>query len=76
MIKTCRHSGPGSLTFQSRSLLVDESAELVHVAVVRKNGADGQVSVRWRTIDGTAISGKDYHGGEGVLIFRNAEVMN
>ena len=47
---------------------------MAQVAVSRKNGADGEVSINWRTIDKTAVNGKDYQGGEGVLVFKHAEV--
>ena len=39
----------------------------------RTGGADGHVSVKWRTKDITAVNGKDYEGGEGVLKFDNQE---
>lgn len=41
--------------------------------VVRTNGVDGIVSAKWRTIDRTAISGKDYIGGEGEIHFGHGE---
>ena len=44
------------------------------IPVVRKNGADGEVTVKWRTIDKSAMEGRDFTGGEGVLTFRHTEV--
>lgn len=41
----------------------------------RQNGADGPVSVNWRTLDKTAIGGKDYEGGAGVLEFKHGETQ-
>ena len=41
----------------------------------RQNGADGDVDVKWKTMDKTAISGKDYKGGEGVLHFKHGETQ-
>ena len=41
----------------------------------RQNGADGDVSIKWRTIDKTAISGKDYTGGEGEIEFKHGETQ-
>jgi hypothetical protein len=32
------------------------------------------VSVKWKTVDKSAISGRDYVGGEGELIFKHNEV--
>uniref|UniRef100_A0A6A7FQT2 Sodium/calcium exchanger 2-like isoform X3 n=3 Tax=Hirondellea gigas TaxID=1518452 RepID=A0A6A7FQT2_9CRUS len=65
---------PGQISFQRRGLLVKESIGVAVIPVVRRNGADGEVSVRWRTIDKSAINKKDYEGGEGVLTFQNTEV--
>ncbi|XP_018013270.1 sodium/calcium exchanger 3 isoform X2 [Hyalella azteca] len=65
---------PGVLQFQRRGVLVKESIGTAYVPVVRKNGADGEVSVKWRTIDRTAINKKDFVGGEGVLTFKHTEV--
>jgi solute carrier family 8 (sodium/calcium exchanger) len=66
---------PGVLQFQRRGLPVKESCGTALVPVVRKNGADGEVSVKWRTFDHTAFDKKDYVGGEGVLIFKHTEVI-
>ncbi len=33
------------------------------------------MDVKWRTIDKTAISGKDYNGGEGVITFKHGETQ-
>lgn len=41
---------PGTITFEERGILVKESVGVAQVPVLRKNGADGEVSVRWRTI--------------------------
>ncbi|XP_076305676.1 sodium/calcium exchanger 3-like isoform X2 [Tachypleus tridentatus] len=65
---------PGILQFKRRGLLVQENVGTAYVPVIRENGADGIVSTRWRTIDKSAISGRDYHGGEGELIFDHGEV--
>ena len=65
---------PGCFTFEKRGLLVTESIGSAAIKVIRRNGADGQVSVKWRTIDKDAINGKDYFGGEGELVFKHSEV--
>ena len=31
--------------------------------------------MKWRTVDKTAVSGKDYNGGEGVIIFNHGETQ-
>ncbi len=40
----------------------------------RIGGADGDISVQWKTSDGSAKSPKDYQGGEGTLVFKHGEV--
>ncbi|EFX70229.1 hypothetical protein DAPPUDRAFT_328233 [Daphnia pulex] len=65
---------PGTITFEERGILVKESVGVAQVPVLRKNGADGEVSVRWRTIDKNAVSGKAYIGGEGCLVFKHSEM--
>ncbi|CAG0907402.1 unnamed protein product, partial [Cyprideis torosa] len=64
---------PGTIVFKKRGILVQENIGTVLVPVMRKNGADGQITVKWRTIDDTAVEGKDYVGGQGELTFRHAE---
>ena len=51
-----------------------ESVGSAQIPVLRRNGADGEVSVGWRTIDKSAHDGQDFQGGEGVLVFKHAEV--
>lgn len=60
--------------FEKRGVLVKESAGIVEVPVNRLKGSDGEVSVKWRTIDRSAISGRDYKGGSGEIKFKNGEV--
>ena len=50
-----------------------ESCGHAQLTVIRQNGADGDVAVKWRTVDKTAISGKDYEGGEGEVEFKHGE---
>ena len=64
---------PGTILFEKRGYLVKESCGEAEVAGIRQNGADGEVSVKYRTIDKTAINGKDYHGGEDVVHFKHGE---
>ncbi|KAB7507979.1 Sodium/calcium exchanger 2 [Armadillidium nasatum] len=64
---------PGVVMFEKRGFLVKESIGDAIINVVRKNGADGEISVKWKTIDKSAINGKDFHGGEGVLVFKHTE---
>ena len=68
------HLEPGTLQFEKRGYLVKESCGDAEIAILRQNGADGAVAVHWRTIDKTAINGKDYQGGEGLIEFNHGEV--
>ena len=43
------------------------------MTILRTNGADGKVSIGWKTEDMTAISGRDYQGGDGVITFEHGE---
>lgn len=65
---------PGVIAFAKRGFLVKESIGTAIIPVLRKNGADGEVSVKYRTIDKSAINNRDYKGGEGVLVFKHTEV--
>jgi solute carrier family 8 (sodium/calcium exchanger) len=64
---------PGSLSFEKRGHLVKESCGDADISIVRQNGADGVVSVKWKTTDKTAMNGKDYKGGEGIMEFNHGE---
>ncbi|KAK7113649.1 sodium/calcium exchanger Calx-like isoform X2 [Littorina saxatilis] len=64
---------PGVLAFTKPSFVIKESGFRALIPVGRTGGADGHVSVKWRTKDITAINGKDYKGGEGELLFDNQE---
>jgi len=67
-------SEPGLLSFNKRGILVKESIGMARIPIVRSGGADGEVSVMWRTKDKSAIGGKDYVGGEGTITFQHTEV--
>jgi len=66
---------PGTFQFEKRGHLVKESCGNAVLSIVRQNGADGDVALKWRTIDKTAIAGKDYTGGEGVIEFKHGETQ-
>jgi hypothetical protein len=53
-------AGPGRLGFATDTITVGESARVAPLRVVRRGGAEGTVSFRWRTIDGSAIADRDY----------------
>lgn len=64
---------PGTITFEKRGYLVKESCGAAEIAVLRQNGADGEISIKWRTIDKSAVNGKDYTGGEDLVQFKHGE---
>jgi len=66
---------PGTFQFEKRGHLVKESCGSAVLSIVRQNGADGDVTIKWRTVDKTAISGKDYTGGEGEIEFKHGETQ-
>jgi len=64
---------PGIFEFHKPSMVVKESVGTAALTIVRSNGADGRITVKWKTADITAESGKDYDGGEGELVFEHGE---
>jgi len=64
---------PGHLQFEKRGYLVKESCGNAEIGVLRQNGADGNIGAKWRTIDKSAVNGKDYVGGEGEIKFKHGE---
>ncbi|KAL8565554.1 hypothetical protein ACOMHN_049530 [Nucella lapillus] len=64
---------PGVLAFTKPSFVIKETGYRALIPVARTGGADGHVSVKWRTKNITAIEGKDFKGGEGELKFDNQE---
>ncbi len=51
---------PGFIEFEETIYLVKESVGKAELKVVRVNGADGRVTVRYRTKDIDAVATKDY----------------
>ena len=43
------------------------------IPIQRVNGADGRVTIAWKTKDMSATSGQDYEGGEGTITFEHGE---
>ncbi|GAB6025946.1 hypothetical protein CHUAL_011915 [Chamberlinius hualienensis] len=65
---------PGIIQFKKRGLLVTESCGNAVIPVERIKGSDGEVTVKWRTVDKTAFSGRDFVGGQGQITFKHTEV--
>jgi len=66
-------SNPGQLSFSTASLQVTEQAGRVVASVVRRNGKDGAVSVRYRTQSGVATEAQDFVAKTGVLNWANGD---
>lgn len=66
---------PGTFEFEKPSILFKESEGKAQIPIIRMNGADGKVTLTWRTEDLTAINGRDFIGGEGTITFEHGETM-
>jgi serine/threonine protein kinase len=53
-------AGPGRLGFVADTITVTESARVAPLRVVRRGGAEGTASFRWRTLDDSAVADRDY----------------
>lgn len=60
---------PGMLQFSNPEFTVKEDAITATLRVVRTNGSEGTVTVKYRTEDGTARAGEDYDATGGTLTF-------
>ncbi|XP_076458128.1 sodium/calcium exchanger 1-like [Babylonia areolata] len=64
---------PGKVEFSKPSYIVKESAEQAQLTINRVNGADGEVTVSWRTKDLSAKAGQEYVGDSGKVTFQHGE---
>ena len=64
----------GTLQFNPVTYSVDENAGSITVTVERTDGAAGEVTVDYQTINGTAIAGNDYTAASGTLTFADTVV--
>lgn len=64
---------PGDFTVSPETTSVNEDGNTVTVTVNRVNGSDGEVSVDFTTVDGTANAGSDYTANAGTLTFADGE---
>ncbi|CAF1686069.1 unnamed protein product, partial [Adineta ricciae] len=65
---------PGVIEFEEPITLVKESIGKAEIKLVRVNGADGRVSVHYRTKDIDAIATRDYEPAESEVIFEHGEI--
>lgn len=52
---------------------IDESAGTAKITVFRTNGTNGEIAVKFRTADGSAVAGADYTSNSGTLTFADGE---
>ena len=55
---------------------VSKSQGVVEISILRTLSNDGDVAVKWKTKDVTALNGFNYTGGEGQIKFGNGETKN
>ena len=66
--------GPGELSFAAMQYTEQENNGAAAIAVRRRFGDDGEVSVRYRTRAGTATPGADYEEVAGTLVFSDGSL--
>ncbi|KAJ8319595.1 hypothetical protein KUTeg_002853 [Tegillarca granosa] len=64
---------PGTFQFPKPSYLFKESAGTALIPVNREFGADGEVNVKWKTNDISAVGGRDFENTSGELVFKHGE---
>lgn len=64
---------PGVLNFSDANYYVDENGVAALLTVTRTNGSSGIVQVGFSTRDGSAVSGIDYVGTNGIVAFADGE---
>ena len=60
---------PGTISFTHRLYTVTEADGKAVLPLQREGGADGQILLRYKTVDGSAKNGRDFRGGDGIVIF-------
>ena len=60
--------------FERPSFVFKENVGFAEIPITRSNGADGRVTLQWRTEDITAVEGRDYKGKEGIVVFETGEL--
>jgi solute carrier family 8 (sodium/calcium exchanger) len=64
---------PGRFQFKESQVACQESDGTVDVTITRDNGSSGEITVSYKTMDGTAMAGDDYESVSGELVFGNME---
>ena len=73
VVRIVDDDGPGNVSFTAGQYVEQENNGFAAIGVVRREGADGEISVQWRTQAGTAIPGTDYVQTTGTVVFAEGE---
>lgn len=66
---------PGQFVFAQTNFVVNESAGLAVLTLIRTNGHTGSVTVQYATSDGTAAAGFNYVATNGIVSFADGETV-
>jgi len=73
---------PGTFGFEVGAYSVGEKGEMdgsgkptgnAQVKILRTKGSDGEITVKYKTVDGSAVGGDDFEPALGEVIFKNNE---
>jgi hypothetical protein len=65
----------GAISLASSTLYVDEDAGAASIQLRRTGGSGGEVSVRYETLDGSAVASTDYTAGSDTVLFADGETL-
>jgi len=69
---------PGTFGFSEPTNSIGEKGVdgkgYAEVTVKRENGSDGEITIKYKTVDGSAVAGDDYEPAIGELVFKHQEV--
>jgi hypothetical protein len=63
----------GNVTFATSAKVVGESIGKVPVTVRRVGGSDGVIIVEWRTLNASAMGGRDFVGASGKIMWNHSD---
>ena len=66
----------GALSLSSSTYSVNENMSSITITVSRTGGSDGQVSVNYETVAGTALAGTDFVSTNGTLTWNDGDTAN
>ncbi|WP_051362125.1 Calx-beta domain-containing protein [Solimonas soli] len=64
---TTAPTSPGTLAFSSSAYTASQSSGMATLSVARGTGSSGAVSIKYATVNGTAVAGTDYTATSGTL---------